>query len=152
MKSLLTRRFISWAKEKVYPVILIPVASLITTRIRTIRTILPTERITTIAPIRWIPTTKLTSKAVVAIAKTASKFQGGSLQCEPPFSLFTAYQFLRCSASVSSINLPPSLNAYTNIAFSARLMYSLQQSWNFSNISFCSSVKLFSKSSWCRAM
>ena len=51
------------------------------------------------------------------------------------------------SRKVSSINLPPSLNAYTNIAFSARLMYSLQQSWNFSNISFCSSVKLFSKSS-----
>ena len=30
------------------------------------------------------------------------------------------------SRKVSSINLPPSLKAYTNIAFSARLMYSLQ--------------------------
>ena len=78
MKSLLTRRFISWAKEKVYPVILIPVVSLTTMRIRTTRTTQLTERITTIAPIRWIPTTKLTSKAVVAMAKTANEFQSGS--------------------------------------------------------------------------
>ena len=44
------------------------------------------------------------------------------------FSLLTAYQFLRCSDSVSSINLPPSLKAYAKIASSARLAYSLQQS------------------------
>jgi len=43
----------------------------------------------------------------------------------------------------------PSLNAYSNIAASARLMYSLQQSSNFSKISFCSSVIDFSRSSWC---
>ena len=44
------------------------------------------------------------------------------------FSLLTAYQFLRCSDSVSSINLPPNLKAYAKIASSARLAYSLQQS------------------------
>ena len=46
----------------------------------------------------------------------------------------------------------PNLNAYSKMAASARLMYSLQQSWNFSKVSFCSSVKLFSKSSWCLAI
>ena len=44
------------------------------------------------------------------------------------------------------MSFAPSLKAYSNIAASARLAYSFQQSWNFSNISFCSSVKLFSKS------
>ena len=38
----------------------------------------------------------------------------------------------------------PSLNAYSKIAASARLTYSSQQSWNFSKISLCSSVKVFS--------
>ena len=38
------------------------------------------------------------------------------------------------------------------MAASARLTYSSQQSWNFSKISFCSSVKVFAKSSWCLAM
>ena len=48
--------------------------------------------------------------------------------------------------------LEPRRKAYTNIASSARHVYSLQQSWNFWKISFCSSVMLFSKSSWCRDM
>ena len=39
------------------------------------------------------------------------------------------------------------LKAYSKIAASAKLIYSLQQSWNFSKTSFCSSEKLFSKSS-----
>jgi len=65
---------------------------------------------------------------------------------------------LRClswyylSVSVSIAICIPSLKAYSNIAASARLIYSLQQSWNFSNVSFCSSEKLFSKSSWCLAI
>ena len=63
------------------------------------------------------------------------------------FSLFIACQFLCCSDSVSSINRPPNLKAYAKIASSARLAYSLQQSWNFSKSSFCSLEKLFSKSS-----
>ncbi len=51
-----------------------------------------------------------------------------SFHTSSAFSLLTAYQFLRCSDSVSSIKFAPSLKAYTKIAFSARLMYSLQQS------------------------
>ena len=46
----------------------------------------------------------------------------------------------------------PSLKSYSNIASSERLAYSLQQSWNFSKISFCSSVIVFIKSSRCRAI
>ena len=56
------------------------------------------------------------------------------------------------SDCISNVNLAPSLKAYSKIAASARLIYSLQQSWNFSKISFCSSVKVFSKSSWCLAI
>ena len=53
--------------------------------------------------------------------------------------------YLSCNDSIA-IRMP-SLNAYVNIAHSARLMYSLQQSWNLSKISFCSSENPFSKSS-----
>ena len=67
--------------------------------------------------------------------------------------------FLRCliyyssvSFCTSIVSLAPRRNAYSKMAASARLIYSLQQSWNFSKVSFCSSVKLFSSSSWCLAM
>ena len=53
------------------------------------------------------------------------------------------------SVRLSNINFAPSLKAYSKMAASARLMYSFQQSWNFSKVSFCPSVKLFSSSSWC---
>ena len=66
--------------------------------------------------------------------------------------LVWTYPF-RCSVSIlSSAICIPRRNAYVKIASSARLIYSLQQSWNFSKISFCSSVKLFSNSSWCLDM
>ena len=50
-----------------------------------------------------------------------------------------------CSVKVSMAICIPSLKAYSNIATSPRLVYSSQQSWNFSKISICSSVKLFSQ-------
>ena len=62
-------------------------------------------------------------------------------------------KFLRCHYNcsmwfvwISIAKRAPSLNAYSKMAASARLIYSLQQLWNFSNVSFCSSVKLFSRS------
>lgn len=56
------------------------------------------------------------------------------------------------SVKVSIANCIPSLKACSKIADSAKLMCSSQQSWNFWNISFWSSVMVFSKSSWCRAI
>ena len=47
---------------------------------------------------------------------------------------------------LSSAIRMPRRKAYSKMAASARLAYSLQQSWNFSKISFCSSVKVFSRS------
>ena len=55
-----------------------------------------------------------------------------------------------CKAS--SVICAPSRNAYTNIASSARLAYSLQQSSNLSKISRCSSENVFKRSSWCRSI
>ena len=51
------------------------------------------------------------------------------------------------ASMLSSAIRMPRRKAYSKMAASDRLAYSLQQSWNFSKISFCSSVKLFSKSS-----
>ena len=72
---------------------------------------------------------------------------------------FSIEGFLRClscysfvSDCTSIVSRAPRRKAYSKMAASARLTYSSQQSWNFSNISFCSSVKVFSKSSWCLAM
>ena len=50
---------------------------------------------------------------------------------------------VRYSVNVSIAICIPNLKAYSNMAASPRLIYSLQQSWNFSNVSFCLSVKLF---------
>ena len=57
--------------------------------------------------------------------------------------LIVLREFLLYSVNVSMAICIPNLNAYSKMAASARLIYSLQQSWNFSNVSFCSSVKLF---------
>jgi len=56
------------------------------------------------------------------------------------------------SVNVSIAICIPSLKAYSKIVVSAKLAYSLQQSWNFSKISFCSSVIVWSRLSWCRAI
>ena len=50
-----------------------------------------------------------------------------------------------CSDCISVANRAPSMNSYSNNPSSERLAYLLQQSWNLSNISFCSSVIVLSK-------
>lgn len=54
--------------------------------------------------------------------------------------------FYSLSIVISNVNRAPNLKTYSKMAASASLIYSLQQSWNISNLSFYSSVKLFSKS------
>ena len=87
----------------------------------------------------------------------------GHIQCTKQLCFYTIQQphesggEIALATVVYSINVSiaiciPSLKAYSKMAASARLIYSFQQSWNFSKVSFCSSVNLFSSSSWCRAM
>ena len=60
--------------------------------------------------------------------------------------------FFCSSIRASCVNLAPSLKAYSKMAASARLTYSFQHSWYFSNISCCSSFNSFPKSSLCLAI
>ena len=62
------------------------------------------------------------------------------------------YFYYSVPICISITNLAPSLKAYVKIAYSDKLMYSLQLSSNFLNISFCSSLIVWFNFSWCRAI